>query len=69
MTTKHNTTTTLVYEYVRDHPGDTMEEIATALHISSRANVLYHLRKLAEAGQLKLAPGKHRMFRVVEETK
>jgi predicted ArsR family transcriptional regulator len=68
MSTKHDTTTNLVLAYVREHPGESMEEIAIALHISSRANVLYHLRKLVARGLVTMPKGKHRMFRCTEVT-
>ena len=64
---KHGVTTQLVYEYLCNHPGDSLDEMAEALHLPSRSNVRYHLLKLAAAGRVDLpVGGKHRMFRVVQ---
>ena len=67
--TKNGTTTQRVYEYLRDHPGDSLQEIADALGLASRSNTKYHLAKLAEVGKVELPQGKHRRFRVIEEKK
>ena len=64
--TKNGVTQRAVYEYLRNHPGDSLDEIAEALHLPSRSNVRYHLLKLAEVGKIELPKGKHRMFRTVE---
>jgi predicted transcriptional regulator len=59
-------TTQRVYDYLKEHPGDSLDEIAVALKISSRSNVRYHLAKLAEEGKVIMPKNKHRMFRVKE---
>jgi len=64
---KNGTTTESVYLFLQIYPNSSLEEIAEALHISSRSNVRYHLLKLAAAGRVDLpVGGKHRMFRVVQ---
>jgi predicted transcriptional regulator len=66
--TKFGTTTENVFQYAKDHPGESLQEIADALKLASRSNVLYHLRKLAAVGKVGLpVDGKHRQFRVIQE--
>jgi predicted ArsR family transcriptional regulator len=59
-------TTMKVYEYLRSHPGASMDEMAHELGISSRSNVRYHLLKLAERKMVDFDEHKHRSFRVTE---
>jgi predicted transcriptional regulator len=66
MNRTHEMTTMEVYDYLLGHPGASLEEIATALDISSRSNVRYHLIKLADKGLVNLGGRKHRSFRAIE---
>ena len=64
---KQNTTTLQVYKYLVENRNATLQEIADALKISSRANVLYHIEKLRKIGWIAPAVGKHRMFLITED--
>jgi predicted ArsR family transcriptional regulator len=68
MPKKHGTTTTQVYEYLSNHPGASLDEMATDLKLPSRSNVRYHLLKLAAMGMVDLPiDGKHRQFAIVRK--
>jgi predicted transcriptional regulator len=66
---KNFETTKRVYEYLAAHPGDSLEEMADALHISSRSNVRYHLKKLMAEGKVDADFYQHRKYRVIEGSK
>lgn len=54
-----------IYRHLQEHHGDSLDEIAAAVGLSSRANVLYHMRKLAAKGLVILANGKHRKYSAI----
>jgi predicted ArsR family transcriptional regulator len=64
---KNFETTKRVYKYLSKHPGASLDEIADALHISSRSNVRYHMLKLAQAGKVDMEYYQHRTYHVIEQ--
>ena len=65
MADKHGVTTEKVYAYFHDNPGASLEEAAKTLRLPSRANVRFHILKLAKMGLVELPEGKHRQIKTI----
>jgi predicted transcriptional regulator len=65
MAKKNGITTEEVYVYLYNHPGCSLEEIAEAINLPSRANARYHILKLANEGRVEFTQRKHRNSRAI----